>query len=564
LLFGEKYHRWLYILSLFTIAAFLPWSKFVLGTASFVLCINWFIESSRNPRLVYYFPKPQWRVLKKLWIDYNLKPKLRLLLSRRSILILAGVLALHVIGTCWATDSHEAWRDVRIKLPLLLVPLAIGTTRPLEKKTFESLLGVFALTVLLNTICTVLIAKGYIHTKKPIDDIRNASVFISLIRLSLLAALSFFLLGRWVIRAQPIWVKLLCGLSMIWLVWFLMFMQSLTGLVIVFAGGFFLLVAMSFILQRKKMAIALLLVFILAAITGIYTFRKAYTDFYTLHPVDLATAAQYTSLNHAYEHKPNDPQIENGHPLMMYVCWYELDSSWNRRSKIPLNGGKDQKGNPIHITLLRYLTSKGWRKDAESFSKLTKEEIAAVENGATNALDAERSPLERRLYQVFWELYHFKHGADPSGNSVSMRMVLMQTALNCIEKKPFLGVGTGGQKKAFEHTYNTEGSVLNEEWRWLHAHNQFLSIAVSLGIPALLYFLYSLWYAPASMRRWRSYLYLAFFITAFLSFFDDDTLETMQGVYFFVYFNSLLLYAMPRGSAVEPDFPSPELADEPV
>jgi len=129
-------------------------------------------------------------------------------------------------------------------------------------------------------------------------------------------------------------------------------------------------------------------------------------------------------------------------------------------------------------------------------------------------------------------------------------LALAKTALASIKNHPWVGVGTGGQQKAFAGIYHSKGSVLDEEWQWLHSHNQLLSMAVTLGIPFALYFLFSLWYAPHSMKRWRSYLYLAFFMVFFLSFFDDDTLETMQGVFFYAFFNSLLLYAMPRESAL--------------
>jgi O-antigen ligase len=124
-----------------------------------------------------------------------------------------------------------------------------------------------------------------------------------------------------------------------------------------------------------------------------------------------------------------------------------------------------------------------------------------------------------------------------------------------IKNHPLIGVGTGGQQKAFAAIYDRRGTVLEEEWQWMHSHNQLLSIAVTLGIPALVYFLFSLWYAPYSMKRWRSYLYLAFFMVFFLSFFDDDTLETMQGVFFYAFFNSLFLYAMPRESAINTETP---------
>jgi hypothetical protein len=36
--------------------------------------------------------------------------------------------------------------------------------------------------------------------------------------------------------------------------------------------------------------------------------------------------------------------------------------------------------------------------------------------------------------------------------------------------------------------------------------------------------------------------------------FDDDTLETQQGVNFYAFFNAVLLFAMPRSSAINLDY----------
>ncbi|HEU4716512.1 MAG TPA: O-antigen ligase family protein, partial [Bacteroidia bacterium] len=253
---------------------------------------------------------------------------------------------------------------------------------------------------------------------------------------------------------------------------------------------------------------------------------------------------------HPYTHQVNYPMLENGNQVMINICWFELDSCWNARSRIVLNGGKDKKGNPISITLIRYLSSKGWKKDADAMSKLTDAEIHAIENGKTNALDSTRSPFGRRIYQVMWEIYHYLHGANPSGNSVTMRIELFKTSLTCSREHLLFGVGTGGQEKAFANCYQINGTMLDEDWRWMHSHNQFLSSLVTLGIPGLIFFLLMLFYPASSMKRWGSFLFLAFFIVLFLSFIDEDTLETSQGVIFFAFFNSLFLFAMPWGSAV--------------
>lgn len=502
--------------------------KFFLGGSIFIICINWGLEG-------------------------NFRAKWRLFRARPSIAILMGLFVLHLIGAIWSPDSHEAWNDLKIKLPILLIPLLIGTSQPLEKKVFEYLLLIFVIAVFISSLITILVVNGIYIPKKPILNIRDASLFVPLIRLSLMSALSVFFLSRWIFRLQNFILRISAVFLIAWFIWFLQNMQSLTGLVILFSGGYILLVTMAFIYRKRIFAMFLLPAFVIVGIVGGIYAEQLYTKLFTFQAVDAAKLDKFTSRGHTYEHNLKSTMIENGNQVQIYCCWYELDSAWNTRSKIVLNGGKDVNGNPVSSTLIRYLASKGWRKDADAFSKLSAVEITAIENGVTNALDADRSPLEKRVYQVFWEIYHYTHGASPSGNSVTMRLELANTAYKTIKQHPWIGVGTGGQQKTFAAQYKKEGTNLGKEWQWLHSHNQLLSVAVSLGIPGLLYFLFSLWYAPRSMKRWRSYLYLAFFIVFFLSFLDDDTLETSQGVNFFVFFNALFLYSMPRESAIRTD-----------
>lgn len=532
-------------------AASMSLGKFFLGASLFTITINWIVEYSGIP--TYHKQKSFGEGARKFWseiVEGNFKPKWRIFRARPSILILITIVLIHLIGISWSVDPHEGWNDLRIKLPMMLIPFCIGTTRPLEKRTFEILLLFFVLAVFVSCVTTILVANGIIHPKHPVTDLREASIFVPLIRLSLMVVLSIFFLGRWMIRVKSVALKIATLVLMFAYTWFLLYMQSLTGLVILFTGGFLLLVIMAFLYKKKKLVLFLLSCFTIFAVLGGLMVKRVYNEFYTFHPVDAKHLDHFTSRGGSYVTVMNYPMLENGNQVMVYVCWHELDSCWNSRSNIQLDTGRDVNGNPVSITLLRYLSSKGWRKDADAMNKLTDEEIRAIENGATNALDKERSPIERRIYQVFWELYHYQHGANPSGNSVTMRMELAHTAMTAIKTHPLIGVGTGGQQKAFAEIYRRKGSVLDQEWQWMHSHNQLLSMAVTLGIPMLLYFLFSLWYAPHSMKRWRSYLYLAFFMVFFLSFFDDDTLETMQGVFFYGFFNSLFLYAMPRESAI--------------
>ncbi|CAN5854178.1 hypothetical protein BH11BAC7_BH11BAC7_24170 [soil metagenome] len=532
-------------------AASLSLGKFLIGASLFTLSFNWLFEGSRTePAWKYY--KGKKFSLSAFFHDLaeeNLKPKWRLFKARPAIPVLMVIVVLHFIGILWSPDQHAAWNDLKIKLPLLIVPLIIGTTQPLNKKLFEFLMLTFVLAVFVSTISTMLIAQGILPTKKPITNLRDASVFVPLIRLSLMCALSVFFLGRWIVREKKIMLRVGAMILIAWFLWFLQYMQSLTGLVILFLGGFILLVSMFFIYRKKIAAIVLIFIFIAGISIAAMSGKNFYKEHFTILPTDLEHLNDTTKYGNRYMHDLNYPMIENGHQVMVYYCWDELDSAWTRRSQIPFTG-KDVNGDQICFTILRYLSSTNSRKDANAIEKLSDKEVRAIENGATNEFDSLRSPLERRAYQVCWELHNYFYGGSPSGNSVTMRMEFAQTALTTIKQHPWIGVGTGGQQKSYEKVYHSYGTKLEREYQWMHAHNQFLSIAVCLGIPALLYFIFSLWYAPRRMKRWRSYLYLAFFLVLCMSFFDDDTLETSQGVNFFAFFNALFLFAMPRESAI--------------
>lgn len=520
---GEKYHRWIYVLSLFAIAFGLSVSKVVISLGTMLLVLNWIWEG-------------------------DFAAKWRLLSARKSVFVLIAIFVLHLPSMLWTSDQHEGWNDIRIKLPLLIIPIILGMSAPLLRQHFEAILIVFGIGVLIASLRTTLIVKGVIH--KEFTDIREASDLVPLIRLALFSALTIMFCGRWFMRSKNHWVKVSCILVSAWLFYFMIFMQSLTGLIVLLASTVLIAIIMAALHRRKKVLIGILgAIVVVLSIAGIYV-KRAYDDFYALRGNEYPELFMTAASGHHYFHNMNVPMYENGNRVMVNLCWVDLEHGWNKRSTIPFYGGVDAKGNAIRTTLPRYMASKGLMRDSIGMESLTPEDIKAIEAGSTNYKDAERNPLEWRAYQVFWELYNYSAGGNPSGSSVAMRLVASGAALDAIGKHPWLGTGVGSQKKTYDAYYTEHGTLLSEDWQWLHAHNQFLSLAVTLGIPVTLYFIFALWWPARNMRRWRSYLYLAFFIIVVLSFLDDDTLETQQGVTFFAFFNCLLLYAMPFVSSV--------------
>lgn len=525
LTFGTKYHRWLYFMGLVLIAAGLSVSKVLVSIGTIWIGVNWIWEG-------------------------NYLAKWRLLLARKSVLLLVSIFVLHVIGLLWSPDLNDGTRDVRIKLPLLVLPFVVGTSSPLNRKQFEALLLLFLAGVLFASIRTMLIATDVIHKK--IIDLRQASDLVPLIRLAIFSALSILFLGRWFIRDKRWLTRVGCVLGSLWLVCVMFYMQSLTGLVVLIGSATIIAIFIVVRSGNKKLLLALLGAVGVVLCIGGYSIGKAYNDFYALRGNEMPKLYTHSPTGKPYSHQLNVPIYENGNKVMVNVCWYDLMLEWAKRSEVDFHQGRDRKAGYIPFTIMRYLSSRGLPKDSVGLSKLIDQEIVDIENGTTNYLDKERNPLEKRAYQVFWETYNYFGGGDPSGSSITTRLEVIGAAVHSIKQSPWIGSGTASQSMVYTKYYEGRGSRLNEKYQWMHAHNQFLSFAVTLGIPATLFFLFSLWWPARSMRRWNNYLYLAFFVVTLLSFLDDDTLETQQGVVFYAFFNALFLYAMPFVSSLIP------------
>ncbi|HRR23093.1 MAG TPA: O-antigen ligase family protein, partial [Bacteroidia bacterium] len=168
-------------------------------------------------------------------------------------------------------------------------------------------------------------------------------------------------------------------------------------------------------------------------------------------------------------------------------------------------------------------------------------EINAIEHGVANANDLTDSNIHNRLRATLWELNRYRTGGNPSGHSLTMRFEFWMTALQIIKQQPLTGVGTGDVPDAFAKKYDETNSMLDIKFR-LRSHNQFLAVAVALGIPALILFIIMLFYPVFQSQYSRSFLFMTFWITAFLSMLTEDTLETQAGVSFFIFFSCLFLF----------------------
>jgi len=496
----------------------LPVSIFTTSVFEILLFLNWILEG-------------------------HFREKLQLFKKRKSLWLILSIYLVHVLAMSYTIDFGHGFHDLRIKLPLLILPLIIGTSEAIRYVRLRIIMLFFSASVLVSTLISTAILLGI--TGKVITDIRQISILISHIRFALMINISIFSLIYFLPDKDlkvGTWMKLLMGACVAWFIIFLFLLQSITGIIIFMATGLAL-----FLLRMNRMKQPVLkwtiLVFILIIPLILLSYiTRSIAKFYTVEQVDLSDLETRTPGGNNYYHVPGNKQIENGHYVWLYICEKELQEGWNVRSTHDYNG-KDHKGQDLRFTLIRYLASMGYRKDSAGLAQLTNRDVSNIENGLTNYIFANRIGLYPKVYEVIWQIDYFRKGGNPSGHSVTQRLLYLQAASAIIRDNWLIGVGTGDILDAYHDYYQKTNSILSEKWR-LRAHNQYLTFMVTFGVIGFLWILLS-WLLPVFMeKKWNNYFFIMFFLVGFLSMLNEDTLETHTGVSFFAYFYSLFLLGL--------------------
>jgi TM2 domain-containing membrane protein YozV len=244
-------------------------------------------------------------------------------------------------------------------------------------------------------------------------------------------------------------------------------------------------------------------------------------------------------MGNTYTHEPQRKDTENGNLVWIYLCEDELRREWNRFSSMKFDGN-DKKGQVLKYTLIRYMTSAGLTKDSSGFSAMTPADISCVERGITNRNFHAWSPWRSKVYEIIWQIDYFRNGGNPSGHSITQRLVYARTGLNIFLRNPLLGTGTGDLKLEFLKQYEDERSVLDKAHRL--SHNQFLNFLITFGIIGTIIIMWSLFFPFISEKRFEEYMPAVFMILLVLSMLWEDTLDTHTGVSFFAYFYSVFIF----------------------
>ncbi|HEY4789007.1 MAG TPA: O-antigen ligase family protein [Bacteroidales bacterium] len=512
-MFSEQLHKSVYFGALILLAVSLPFSVFTLSVAQIVLLVNWILEG-------------------------RFRQKWELIIKQPSLWMIGIFYLVHIL---WMINtSNIAWglHELKINLPLLVIPLVIATSSPLGKDQLKIILSSFVVAVLVFSLYSGYLIFGF--DGKPFHTMEELSPIIWHIRWALMADVAVFLIAWLLLNVNITLVRIFYVTAGLWLIVYLFLFKSLTGIVVLVVTAAIML--LWFALRQKQLMLKWFTITgFLTLVLVIATYlTHAYARFSAFEKIDFTKLDKYTAQGNPYWNDTTRTYVENGHYEFIYICDKELRESWKQRSKMDLDG-KTKDGGELKYALVRYLTSKGLRKDAQGVDQLTDREIRYIEAGKTNYIDTNKYALYPRLYISMLELYQYTHGANPTGYSLSQRIEYLKTSFHIIKDNFWFGIGTGDVPNAFERQYIIDKSQLAKNSQWW-ATNQLVTFFVNFGLIGFLITLFSLLSPPYFERKYSNYLFLIIFIIGFLSFLDEDTFETHPGISMFAFFYSLFLY----------------------
>jgi len=510
---SEQARRNLTFWALTFIAVGLPLSLFLASVGTFVLAWSWLLEPNRLKRLKQFITAP---------IGWTT----------------TSIYVLQLVGMLRSDDVLSGLDELRVTLPILLLPMMLFSMQLPSQKRVHDVLKMFILACVVGSLVGFVKYEGM--TGVEVLNKRHLSVFISHIRFGLMLSFSFFILTYFLFRNGRLWSipeKLISVCTMVWIFYFLVLMESATGFV-----AFAVLLAVSLVLAflripSVKMRINVAIVAIAGLGASFFYVQAIVSNHFFQVPFEHETLTVRTQNGRMYAHQTDVPYRENGHRVWNFVCWEELRNEWPKRSSVPLDSA-DQRGQPIRYTLVRFLTSKGLKKDSAGVHLLTSADIQFIEKGFTNFRYTDPWGVSRRLDQALWEYEEYLYHGNANSSSILQRWVAMKVGLEIIREHPLLGVGTGGLKSSYANAYKANDHGLEPQYQ-IVSHNQFLTIGILFGLVGMTVFVTAIFYP----LRWygHDFLYVVFLTLIVVSFFSDNTFDRQSGVMLYAFFHALLI-----------------------
>ncbi|NOZ34612.1 MAG: hypothetical protein GXO80_04855 [Chlorobi bacterium] len=513
-------YKYIYSGMLMIIVAVLPHSRYLLSMSEIGLVFFWILEG-------------------------NFKIKVKILKTQPEILVFASIFIIHLIGLIYTQNFAYAFKDLKIKLPLLIFPIVLGTSLKLSSKEIKQILIVFTISILIKTFYGTFLLSGLFGTT--VLNPQHLAGKYSHIRYALMLNIVAFTMVYFLIfnkEKEKIIFKILYLIIFIWISVFLLILHSVTGWVIYLILFIFSILRFTFYYNNRLIkAVFFLLTLLIISGISLYIVNSV-QKFYKSDIIVPGAIEHYTKSGNSYKNNFNSTQKENGHFVNLYLCEKELKEEWNKVSKIKYDE-TDKDNQPVKYTLIRYLTSKNLRKDKDGVKQLSKQDIENIENGMTNYIFADRFSLYPKIYEILWQMNRYASGGSPDNQSISQRFEFLKNGKEIIKRNFWFGVGTGDVKDEYKKQYKLSNSKLSEKHR-LRAHNQYVTIFITFGFFGFLWFMFALFYPIVKTKKYKNYLFLISFIIIFFSMLNEDTLETQMGATIFAFFLSFFLFVGKR------------------
>ncbi len=474
-------------------------------------------------------------------IELDFKRKWKKIIDRNYLpLVLAGLFLVELFWLPFNKDLLIGLNALRIKLPLFLLPIIVGSANSFKNKEWRTIISAFFVGLLVSTAWVYLVSIDMLPTKKTSGTIRDASIFMSHLRYSALLSLSLLLI---LFLALKNWAnKIFCLLFGLWLFILIMKFSTLTavlGLFISLIIGFFIWLTLEKSFNKKIISLFAVTFFVVSA-SYLYAIIN---EFY--HIKNQERSEKTHSLNgEKYIFDFNNDFTENGYYLWENIAPLELEKEWNELSQLNFKG-KDQKGQKLKATLYRFLTSKGLNKDSSGLSMLSKEEIKLVESGCTSVITYNN--FEKRIRSLLYEMEFAKRNTNINNQTMNQRLVFWKVGKEILLSKLFFGYGPGGVKKEYKKYYVKNKTILTKENQLL-AHNQFITQFINLGSIGGLIWVFLLIYSFLMVNKELCCLFIPYAVLMFFMFMSDDMLEVQAGVTIFSLFGTMMVFYKPNVS----------------
>jgi O-antigen ligase len=208
-MFDRQLLRRFYIASLAATAFLMPLSIWLLSFFIVILSVIWLADGG----------------IKRIPVIHKSMP---------ALLIFSGIYFVYLFWMINTSDINFGLRELKLKLPLLIFPLIIGLSDPLNKKELKTVFTFFIAGVVISSI-TGFIAYTFDRNIADTADPRKISLFITHIRLALMVNLSIVFSVWYFFTDTSGKYRFAYLIAALWLIIFLFLLLSVTG-IIVFAA----------------------------------------------------------------------------------------------------------------------------------------------------------------------------------------------------------------------------------------------------------------------------------------------------------------------------------------